>query len=164
MRWVFVFITFVALAQPAWALSPQELVGTWKMLSTVRQSPGSDKAVDNLGAHPLGVMIMTPDFRFMIIETADGRQAAASTDGYASLQRSELAYSGLASFSPDPGNPNGLRMVNKVDIAWNEEWKDTDQVRLLSLDGNRLTIHTELIKSPLTGERTVSTLVFERSK
>ncbi len=149
---------------PAWALEPQDVVGTWKLLSNVRQVAGSDKVVNNLGAHPNGLMILTPDHRFTYIATAEGRKPAKTTEEFAALQKSELAYSGLATFSPDPDNPKGLKMVNKVDMAWNEEWTGTSQTRFLSLDGNRLTIHTALMKNPISGEMAVSTLVFERSK
>ncbi|SHK17090.1 Lipocalin-like domain-containing protein [Bradyrhizobium lablabi] len=151
-------------ADPASALSPEDLVGTWKMLSTVRQVEGSDKVIENLGEHPKGILIITQDHRFMIIETGDGRKAASTTEEFAALQKSELAYSGLVTFSPDPNNSQGLKMTNKVDIAWNEEWTGTDQTRFLSLDGNRLTIPTPLLKNPISGEMATSTLVFERSK
>ena len=57
---------------PAWALEPQDVVGTWKLLSNVRQVLGSDKVVDNLGSHPNGVMILTPEHRFTYLATAEG--------------------------------------------------------------------------------------------
>jgi hypothetical protein len=146
------------------AMSPQDMVGTWKLISTVRQEIGSDQLVNNLGEHPNGVMIITSDHRFVIIETGDGRKPAKTTDEFAALQKSELAFSGLATFSPDPDNPQGLKMVSSVDIAWNEEWNGTSQTRFLSLDGNRLTIRTGPSKNPYTGKMGRSTLVFERSK
>jgi hypothetical protein len=138
----------------------------WDLEGVVFGSPvgSSDKIINNLGEHPNGVMIITPNHRFIIIETMDGRKAASTTEEYAALQKSEIAYSGLAAFSPDPNNPNGLKMVNKVDISWNEEWTGTNQTRFLSLDGNRLTIRTPLYKNPVTGEMAISTLVFELSK
>jgi hypothetical protein len=55
-------------------------------------------------------------------------------------------------------------MTNHVDIAWNEEWLNTDQVRTLMLEGRRLTIKTPPIKNPVSGYLAVSTLVFERTK
>jgi hypothetical protein len=67
-------------------------------------------------------------------------------------------------FSPDPNNSQGLKIINNVDIAWNEEWTGTSQTRFLSLNGNRLTIRTALIKNPISGEMATSTLEFERSK
>jgi hypothetical protein len=154
----------ICAASPARALSPEDTVGTWKMLSTVRQLEGSDKVINNLGEHPKGIMIITPDHRFIIIETGDDRKAASTTEEFAALQKSELAYSGLVTFSADPNNSQGLKMVNRVDIAWNEVWTGTAQTRFLSLDGNRLTIRTPLVKNPLSGEMATTTLVFERSK
>ena len=155
----------ISTASPAWSLSPEDVVGTtWKLLSNVRQVEGSDKLVNNLGAHPNAVLVITSDHRFVFIETAEGRKPATTTEEFAALQRSEVAYSGLVTFLPDPNNSQGLKMINKVDIAWNEEWKGTSQTRFLSLDGNRLTINTPLIKNPITGEMAISTLVFERSK
>ena len=168
MRWIAMRIAvitlIIAMTGSAWALSPEDIVGTWKLLSTVRQVIGSDKVDNNLGAHPNGVMIVTPDHRFIIIETGDGRKPARTTEEFAALQKSELAFSGAATFSPDPDNPRGLKMVSVVDIAWNEEWTGTSQTRFLSLDGDRLTIRTSPSKNPYTGEMGISTLVFERSK
>jgi hypothetical protein len=153
-----------SLCGPAAALSPQDVVGTWKLLSSVRQPVGSDKIINNLGAHPKGIMIITPDHRFIIVETAEGRKPAKTTEEFAALQKSELAYSGMVTFMPDPDHPQGLKMINKVDIAWNEAWGGTSQTRFLSLDGNRLTIRTPVIKNPISGQMAVATLVFERSK
>ena len=171
MRWIsfvakatLAFMLMAGAVGPARALSAEDLVGTWKLLSTVRQTVGSDRVVDNFGAHSNGVMIITPDCRFIIIETADGCKPAKTTEEFAALQKSELAYSGLVKFSPYPNNPQGLKMVNNVDIGWNEEWTGTGRTRFLSLDGNRLTIRTGPLKNPITGEMASATMVFERAK
>jgi hypothetical protein len=74
----------------------------------VRQVAGSDRVVDNLGAHPNGVMIITPEYRFIVIFTAaEGRKPAATTEEFAALKRSQIAYSGLVTLSPDPGISEG---------------------------------------------------------
>jgi hypothetical protein len=99
MQRIVIFCGLIALtifvASSAWALSPEDIVGTWRMLSTVRQLEGSDKLINNLGEHPKGVMVITPDHRFIIIETGDGRKPARTTEEFAALQKSEIAYSGL---------------------------------------------------------------------
>jgi Lipocalin-like domain len=100
------------------ALSAQEVVGTWKLLTSVRQEVASGRTVDNLGAHPNGILVITPEGRFIIIETGEGRRPAQTTEEFASLQKSEIAYAGMASFSADPQNPQALKMINHVDIAW----------------------------------------------
>jgi hypothetical protein len=142
----------------------EQVIGTWKLLKSVREEAATGKVVDNIGAHPKGVLVITPEGRFIIIETAEGRKAASAPEEFAQLQKTELAYSGLVEFSTDPQNPASLKMVNHVDIAWNEEWAGTDQVRFLSLDGDKLTIRTAAIKNPLTGVLATATLVFVRSK
>ena len=100
----------------------------------------------------------------MVIETGSDRKPAKTTEEFAALQRSELAYAGLVTFATDPENPRGLVMSDAVDIAWNEEWVGTTQKRRLSIDGNHLVIINGPSKNPYTGEMGVSTLVFERTK
>lgn len=102
-----------------------------------------------IGPHPSGISIVTPDLRFVIVDTGDGRKPAKTTEEYAALRRSDLAFSGIATFSADPDRPNGLKMAGKVDLAWNEEWTSTTQTRFLSVEGDRLTIRTPPSKNPI---------------
>jgi hypothetical protein len=146
------------------ALSPQEIFGTWKLLTSIRQEVATGRTADNLGAHPNGILVITPEGRFIVIETGEGRRPAQNVEEFANLQKTELAYSGLVSFSADPQNPQALKMINHVDIAWNEEWLNTDQVRTLTVEDGRLIIKTPPIKNPISGDLAVSTLVFERTK
>lgn len=166
-----IIATFVGLvactlyaAPPAAALSAGDVVGTWKLVSDVRQAVGSDKVVNNLGENPTGILIITPENRFIVLFTAADRKPAKTTEEHAQLQKTHIAYAGLVSFEPDSTDASRLKMTNKVDIAWNAEWAGTTQIRFLSLQGNRLTIKTPVIKNPFTGEQAVATLVFERSK
>lgn len=155
---------FTAFSSAACALSADDIVGTWKLVSNVRQAVGSDKIENNLGESPSGVLILTPEHRFIVLFTSAGRKPAATAEERAVLQNTHIAYTGLASFEPDPADASRIKMTNQVDIAWNVEWAGTTQVRFLSLEGNRLTIRTPAIKNPFTGEPTVSTLVFQKSR
>lgn len=146
------------------ALSPDDIVGTWKLVSNIRQAVASGKIENNLGEDPSGVLILTPDHRFIVLFAAADRKAASTTEERAVLQNTHIAYTGLATFEPDPSDGSRIKMTNKVDIAWNVEWAGTTQVRFLSLEGGRLTIKTPPIKNPFTGEQAVSTLVFQRSR
>ncbi|HYM04892.1 MAG TPA: lipocalin-like domain-containing protein [Stellaceae bacterium] len=166
MRMIAVFLCLRALAlgasaEAASALSPNDVIGTWRLLSNVREDVETGKKEDNLGAHPSGVLILTPDHRFMIVEVAEGRKASDTTEGLAALQKSMLAYTGVFTLSPDP---QGLKMVNHVEISSNEAWTGTDQVRFLSMEGDRLVIKTPPIKNAFTGRPAVSTLLWQRSK
>lgn len=158
------FPTLIVFSSAAFALSPDDIVGTWKLVSNVRHAVGSDKIEKNLGEDPSGVLILTPERRFIVLFTAADRKSASTTEERAALQNTHIAYTGLATFEPDPSDASRIKMTNKVDIAWNAEWAGTTQIRFLSLEGDRLTIKTPAIKNPFTGEQTVSTLVFRRSK
>ena len=163
----FIFLTVASLtvfSSAAYAISPEDIIGTWKLISNVRQEAGSDKIENNLGENPSGVLVLTRDHRFIVLFTAADRKPASTIEDRAALQNTHIAYTGLATFEPDASDASRLKMTNKVDIAWNAEWAGTAQVRFLSLEGGRLTIKTPLIKNPYTGQQTVSTLVFERSK
>lgn len=155
---------FTLFSSGAYALSSEDIIGTWKLISNVRQAAGSEKIENNLGENPTGVMILTREHRFIALFTASDSKPASTTEERAALQNSHIAYTGLATFEPNPSDASGLKMTNKVDIAWNVEWVGTTQVRFLSLEGSRLTIKTPLIKNPYTGQDTVSTLVFERAR
>lgn len=148
----------------ALALSPEDVVGTWKLISNVRQAAGSDKIENNLGENPSGVLILTREHRFIVLFTAADRKPATTMEERAALQNTHIAYTGLVTFEPDPSDASRLKMTNDVDIAWNAEWAGATQVRFLSLEGSRLTIKTPWIKNPYNGQQTVSTLIFERSK
>jgi hypothetical protein len=67
---------------------------TWKLLSNVRQAVGTDKVVDNLGAHPNGVLIVTPEHRFIVVFTAEGRKPAKTTEEFSALQKANWPIRG----------------------------------------------------------------------
>jgi hypothetical protein len=158
------FIVALALSSKVSALTPEDVVGTWRLVSNVRQEAGSDKVENNLGENPSGVLILTPEQRFIVLFTAADRKPATTMEERAALQNTHIAYTGLVTFEPDASDGSRLKMTNKVDIAWNAEWAGSTQVRFLSLEGSRLTIKTPLMKNAYTGRQSVSTLVFERSR
>lgn len=158
------FAACTLFSSAAYALSPDDIIGTWNLVSNVRQAAGSDKIENNLGENPRGVVIITPEHRFIALFTSADRKPATTTEESAALQNSHTAYSGLVTFAPNPADAAGLKMTTKVDIAWNAEWAGTTQVRFLSLAGDRLTIRTPMIKNPYTGQDAVATLVFERAR
>jgi hypothetical protein len=99
----------------------------------VRQVAGSDRVVDNLGAHPNGVMIITLEYRFIVIFTAaEGRKPAATTEEFAALKEAKLLTRDWSRCLQTREYPKDLKLINKVDTAWNEEWTGTVQTGFLS--------------------------------
>jgi hypothetical protein len=153
-----------AFAADAAAPTAQELVGTWKLISSRYEQLDTGKTGDNLGAHPSGVLIITPEHRFTVVMVGEGRQPGETPEAANLLMHSMLAYSGPFTIEPDPQNPDGVKLVAKIDVSWNQSYTGTDQLRLITLDGNRITIKTAAIISPVTGQRQIATLVWERSQ
>jgi len=77
-----------------------------------------------------GRLILTPAARWMVIQTAEGRQRAQDDVERAAAFRSLLAYSGTYCMDAD-------KIILTIDISWDEAWVGTDQIRLIKLEGDR---------------------------
>jgi len=113
--------------------SAQELVGTWRLLSAVMEDVETREQTRAWGESPKGWLILTEAGRWMVIQTAEQRQAANDDATRAAAFRSMLAYSGHY-------RVDGDKIVIDVDISWDESWLGSRQVRLFKLDGDRLHI------------------------
>lgn len=111
------------------------IVGTWRLLSyeIEVQSSGAKEAV--FGAQPTGYAHFSPAGRVMFILTADGRQAAQTSEQSAALLASLVAYSGRYRIEAD-------KWITQVDVAWNPAWVGTEQSRQFLISGNRLQVLT----------------------
>jgi hypothetical protein len=93
------------------------------------------------GEYPKGYLILTAAGRWMVIQTAEGREARAEGDPGAAF-RSMLAYSGR--YRTEHG-----KITIAVDIAWDEAWIGTEQIRYFKLDENDR-LHIEAPPQPYT--------------
>jgi hypothetical protein len=85
--------------------------------------------------------------------TADDREAP---DEQAAAFRSMIAYTGKFRLE-------GEKFITEVDVAWNEAWVGTEQVRFWRLEGDRLHIVSAPIPNPnVQGSMMIGTLVWER--
>lgn len=111
-----------------------ELLGVWKLKSWVAESIETSERRSVQGENPVGYLIVTPE-RFTAIITAAERKRAQTDEDRLANFNSLLAYTGLYRIE-------GNKLTTKVDAAWNESWKGTDQVRFFRLDGDKLFIET----------------------
>jgi lipocalin-like protein len=65
-----------------------------------------------------------------------------------------FAYAGTYSLEGD-------KVIHHVDISWNETWTGTDQIRLVELNQNLLTLTTHIL-DPVSGEATHYAVTWER--
>src|ERR1700722_6524131 len=170
MRCIVLLIFVAILALPFHASAqhdnptslPQEFLGTWKLVSYVRQDVPSGAKSDVMGPHPEGYINSGRDGRMIVMIVAPDRKKPASavaTPGEAAaLLKSMLAYAGT--FAVDT---NAKTVTHHVEISWDESRTGTDQVRHFNIEGNALKLTTAPSTDPATGEKTIRELVWERA-
>ena len=135
------------------------LIGTWKQLSGTMVEEGSREEKSNLSAAPNGYVNFSADGRLILLSTDSARKPPAGevpTPAEAeALYRSMIGYAG--SYTVE-----GNKVTYDLDVAWNQSWTGTKQVRFWEVDGNRLTVTTPEIVNPLTGKRSVFRLTFRK--
>jgi hypothetical protein len=72
--------------------------------------------------------------------TADERKVPQTESDRAAALQSMLAYSGMY-------RVDGDKWITKIDLAWNEAWTGTDQVRFFKLEGDELVITSAWLTS-----------------
>jgi|SRR5579864_1690633 len=131
-------------------------VGIWKLVSCIFEDVQTKERTLPYGEHPKGYAILTPEGRLMALITAEGRTAPSTAEDRDAAFRSAVAYSGQY-------RVDGNQFVTTVDIAWNEAWVGTDQLRLFKINGDRLHIESpptpnlnrggQMVRGLLTWER-----------
>jgi len=141
----------------------QAILGTWKLVSYVREELPSGTKSDVMGAHPSGYINYGRDGRMIVIIVSGDRNkptgAVATPDEAEALIRSMLAYAGTYSI-----DSQAKTVTHHIDISWDQSRTGTDQVRSYKLEGDRITLTTEPSTDPATGKNTVRTLVWEKLK
>jgi lipocalin-like protein len=170
MRSVLVFLLVAFLALPFSVAAqrdnppsiPQEFLGTWKLVSYVRQDIPSGTKSDVMGPHPQGYISYGGDGRMIVMIVGSNRQkpaaAVATPAESAALLKSMLAYAGT--FTVDT---TAKTVTHHVEISWDESRTGTDHVRRFKLEGNTLKLTTDPSADPSTGEKTTRELIWERA-
>jgi hypothetical protein len=94
----------------------------------------------------------------MTILTRADRKPATTLEERAALLQSMVSYSGRYSVEHD-------RLSTKPDIAWNEIYSGTEQIRYYTVNGDTLSIRTaEQLSGVLPGKKVIGTLTYERER
>jgi hypothetical protein len=139
----------------------KQLLGTWKVVSVIREEVPSGVKTDLMGKDPVGYITYGPDNRMMVILVRGDRSKPASniaTAGEAeALFRSVTSYAG--SYTVD-----GDKLTHHVDVSWNESWTGTKQTRFYKFDGDKVILSTPLSPDPVDGKMSVRSLVWQKVK
>jgi hypothetical protein len=139
----------------------KRFVGTWKLIDAVSEELATGQKTNVYAAAPLGFINFGADGRFIVMVVDSSRVRPATDVPTASeaeaLFRSMAAYAGSYVVNED-------RLINYVDISWNEIWTGTEQLRAYRFDGERLHLSTNPSPNPFTGRMSIRTLSWERVK
>ena len=141
----------------------RQILGTWRLVSYVREDVASGAKSDVMGSHPGGYLNYAPDGRMIVMIVGSDRQKpigpVATPDEAEALIRSMLAYAG--SYSIDS---QAKTVTHQVDISWDQSRTGQSFVRHYALEGDRLTLTTEPSDDPATGRKTIRTLIWLKSR
>jgi hypothetical protein len=88
------------------------LVGTWRLTSCFMEDVETKEKKPAWGEHPNGYLILTAAGRWMVIQTAEGREAPRTEGDLGLAFRSMLAYSGR--YRPSMGRSRLLSIFRET--------------------------------------------------
>ncbi len=134
----------------------EALAGSWKLVSCFMEDVETKEQMPLWGESPNGRLVLTEGGRWIVVQTAEGRKAPKNADERIAAFLSMLAYSGTY-------RVEGNAIAVDVDIAWDESWVGTKQVRYFRLEGDEL--HIEAPPQPMAnfgGKALRAILVWKR--
>ena len=135
-------LTLIAFPSSAAAQSKKSLVGTWKLVS-VKNTNDRGEVEDMYGPNPIGLLTYTADGRVSVL-IADSRRkplfssGTPTADAKAEAFSSFNAYAGSYTFT-------GESVTNHIEVSSYQDSVNTDQVRSVTIQGNRLTLRGEAL-------------------
>jgi hypothetical protein len=135
-----------------------QLLGSWQLLSIQIRFEDTGELVDLHGPNPRGFIVFAPGGRVAVVITSGDRQPAANDMETAALFRDMTAYTGRVRIE-------GGTMFNEVDVAWQPAWENTPQPRHFLIEGDRLTLTTDVQVHPSRpGRQLRGIIVWTREK
>jgi Lipocalin-like domain len=139
--------------------SSHPIVGTWRLTSFTEQNLETGAMSYPFGEGAKALVIYEAAGYVVTIFTKSDRKPPIGpqpTDQEAmDLYRSMIAFAGRYELE-------GNRLIYHPEISWNEAWNGTTQERVTEVSGDRLETNSVPTISPVTGARTVFSLVWER--
>jgi hypothetical protein len=117
----------------------ESLIGTWKLVSCGMEDVETKEQKPVWGDRPRGYLVLTSEGRWIVVQTAEDRKTPQTDEDRAAAFRSMLAYSGKYRIE-------GNEIAIDVDIAWDESWIGTKQIRYYRIEGDQL--HIEAAPQP----------------
>lgn len=136
----------------------ERLIGTWKLVSAVREEVPSGAKVNLFGDSPQGFLNYSREGRMIALITRGDRKAANGRPTPAeaeALYRSMLSYAGAYTVDGDV-------VTHDVDLSWNESFTGSKQKRHVAFEGSRLILSTPQSPDPIDGKVSVRRMTWEK--
>jgi hypothetical protein len=142
------------------AQQKSSVVGTWQLTSFSVLYLDTNEVLRPFGEHPIGYLQYSPGGHMLVFQSTGTPKRAAGT-AYTDAERVD-AYNGIIAAYAGTYSVEGNKVTHHIVASWFPEWIGGDQIRYAEIEGNRLTIKTAPLKSPLEGRDAVATSTFER--
>jgi hypothetical protein len=133
------------------AISPGSFVGTYKMISSRRRLVATGEVVDAYGPNPLGYIMYGIEGRMLAMVVHDMLRAPVAdlptSTEKAKLYDTMVAYGGTYIF-------HGDRVEHHIDMAYNETWVGTTNVRYISWEAGKMIYRT--LPAPFSADGALS--------
>ncbi len=159
--WVFLCISIlIFLVSSNAKAGNEELYGTWRLISYTRTVLATGETTDLFGKSPKGFLNYGQDGRVLVLMVSDKRPKPSDLAKITDQERVELfkttiAYGGTYTY-------DGKVVTHHVDISWNENWTDSDVVREVKFDGNKLILSTRPAPGVTDGKLVSGVVTWER--
>jgi Lipocalin-like domain len=134
----------------------ERLIGSWRLLSLRMEMQDTGEITEPWGAEPQGRLVVTPEGRMITVTTASDRLPPTTDAEAGALLSRMVCYSGKTRMDGTG------RFVTEVDVAWHPSWLGTQQARNFTLEGDLLSIRTDVLSLPAYPGRGVSALLLWR--
>jgi hypothetical protein len=134
------------------------LCGTWRLLSFVIEDQSSTEKRLAYATGARGRLVILPNGLLLVFVAAHSRPSPKSVEDRAASFNTMLAYSGQYEV-------HGDELSTKVDLAWNEDWTNSVQIRYFKFVGSRLQLSSAWAPSPYDTSKTLrGILEWERER
>jgi hypothetical protein len=109
----------------------------------------TNEALRPFGEHPIGYLQYSPGGHMVVfLQTGTPKRAAGTA--YTDAGGVDI-YKGIIGAYAGTYSVEGNKVIHHIVASWFPEWDGGDQTRYAAIEGNRLTIKTAPLKSPLDG-------------
>jgi hypothetical protein len=137
----------------------EQLLGTWTLISAVREEIPSGATSNQFGENPQGYLTYGPEGRMMALITRAGRKPPA--EGRPTPTEADALYRSMMSYGGTFSVADGV-VTHHVDISWNQTFTGGEQKRHFKLDGDRLILSTPQSLDPIDGKMSVRRMTWKR--